>query len=122
MKIMINNVSLEFDIFDADNADLFQAETEKVIKAAEISKQEKQLGNSIRIQCKSIFDFIDALFGAGVHNKIFGNEVNLREALSVYKQINNAVLKSKNELMSLTPERASVPNRQQRRHNKHKKH
>lgn len=102
MKIDINGTKLEFDVFEASSAEKFQKETQKIIDAAEKNKGIKDFGKAIRLQCKSVFDFIDALFGEETHKKIFGESVNLRTCLEVYHKINNAILEDKKDIENMS--------------------
>lgn len=101
MKTTINGIELEFDIYEADNAELFQKETEKVIKVSKKLKDNEDLAKAIRVQCKAVFDFIDALFGEGVHREIFGDSVNLKTCAKVYADINAAIVADKEEMLEL---------------------
>ncbi|MBQ7976818.1 MAG: AP endonuclease [Clostridia bacterium] len=111
MKLTINGVELEYDVYEADKAELYQKETEKIIKVCEKLKDNEDLAKSIRIQCKAIFEFIDALFGEGVHREVFGDSVNLRTCAKVYADINAAIAADKEkmlELLNLTDNAAGV--------------
>ena len=101
MKTIINGVELEFDVYEADNAELYQKETEKIIKVCEKLKGNDDLAKAIRVQCKAIFDFIDTLFGEGKHREIFGESVNLKTCAKAYADINAAIAKDKDEMLEL---------------------
>lgn len=111
-KICLNNVELEFDVFEAENAEKFQKETQKIIAAAEKAKGENDIGTAIREQCRAVFAFIDALFGKGVHKKIFGDSVNLRTCLEAYNTIISAITEEKDNFLNSV---ATPKNRTQRR-------
>lgn len=98
MKTSVNGVDLEFDIFEASNAEKYQKETQKIIETCEKLKGEQDFGKSIRGQCKAVFGFIDALFGEGKHNEIFGDSVNLKTCIKVYSEINAAIAKDRSLL------------------------
>lgn len=111
-KMCLNGMELEFDVFEAENAEKFQKETQEIIVAAEKAKGEKDIGTAIREQCKAVFAFIDALFGKDVHKKIFGDSVNLRTCLEAYNTIISAITEEKDGFLNSV---AIPKNRAQRR-------
>ena len=108
-KFTVNNTELEFDIFELSNAELFENEVKKCIKTAETAKGNESISAVIKIQCKAVFDFIDALFGEGKHKEIFGESTNLRECITAFQTICNGINSDKAEFIS------PAPNRKQRR-------
>lgn len=112
-KFEIQGVELEFDILDLESAEIYEKALDEVKKRAEKSLGDsKGLSESIREQCHAIFDFIDTLFGKDVHKQIFGAAVNLRECISVYREILSAIEK---DGMAVAAEFAPKQNRAQRR-------
>lgn len=101
MNININGVELEFDVYEADNAELYQNETEKIIKICEKLKDNEDMAKAIRVQCKAIFDFVDALFGKDKHKELFGESVNLKTCAKVYADINSAIASDKEEMLEI---------------------
>lgn len=100
-KLTINDVELEFDVFEAENAEMYQKGLEKIIALSDKLKGEKDLSKAIRTQCKAVFEFIDSLFGSGTHNKIFGESVNLKACVQAFNDINKAISADKEELEQL---------------------
>ena len=100
MKLEYNGVTLECDVFDAETADIFQEQTNKILETSKAAAGMSELGKAIRLQCKAIFEFIDALFGEGTHRALFGESVNLRTCTDVYAMINDAILEDKDKLLA----------------------
>lgn len=103
MIIEINEIELEFDIFDADNADLHEIAMQKVLDdIAEIQTQEGSFSTKIRSICKSIFQYIDDVFGENTHVELFENEVNLRKTMDVFEKISKSITAEINEYTAQT--------------------
>ena len=85
--IKINDFTAEFDVFELENARNYRDGLNAVSLALEEAKTETDFVTAIEKRCNAIFAFIDLLFGEGTHKKIFGNSVNLRTCLAVYKSI-----------------------------------
>ena len=102
MKKEINGVLLEFDVFEAKNAELYQNKTEAVKKSCDKIKNESDFAKGVKELCNVIFDFIDGIFGAGKHKEIFGDSVNLKTAISAYSEIVAAVTEDKEEFVNFT--------------------
>lgn len=109
-KFTINNVELEFNIFDAENAEKYEAQVEKMRQVGEEAAKETSLSKTIRKQCGAIFEFIDALFGEGTSEKLFGGHTNLVDCANVYYKIIDEIKNDSSALPTL--------NREQRRRNK----
>ena len=61
-------------------------------------------------QCGAIFEFIDALFGDGTSEKLFGGHTNLVDCANVYYKIIDEIKKDSSAIPTL--------NREQRRKSK----
>lgn len=85
--VKINDFSVDFDIFELENARNYRDGLNAVSFALEDAKKETDFVTAIELQCNAIFAFIDLLFGDGTHKKIFGTSVNLINCLNVYKSI-----------------------------------
>lgn len=85
--LKINNVELELDLMDADTAEKY----EKAIKNLDEKEKNKQEGlgmaETIRQECKLVFDFFNEVFGEGTDKKIFGNKTNYAECEKAFKQV-----------------------------------
>lgn len=113
-------LELDFDIFEADNADAYEAALENVKALAASKPQGESLGDSIRRQCNAVFDFFDDIFGDGFHKELFGEKTNLTECLQTYCDFTNLVSDQKAKLDTMLQEitggnAAPAPNRAARR-------
>ncbi|MDD2956449.1 MAG: AP endonuclease [Oscillospiraceae bacterium] len=116
--MLFRNIELDFDVFDADTADLFE-DALKTVKDTSKKKPGESNGDCIRLQCNTVFDFFDALFGEGFHREIFGDRTNLLECISAFKDFNDLVKDQRTRLDALAASINAVPaepvNREQRR-------
>ena len=86
----IRDVELELDIYDADAADAVEESMRQVVEdVAQIEKQSGDMsaGECVRAQCASVFQCFDTVFGAGTAKRIFGDRVNLAEAVKAFRQL-----------------------------------
>lgn len=115
--MQIRGVEVEFDFLDADNIEKFENEAEKVKeKADKYKKQEMKYSEAIRTECKIIKDFFDAVFGAGMSEKMFGKKDNLNDCIKAFEDVTNAKIEQQKVLESTFAR--YTPNRAQRRANK----
>ena len=117
--MQFRNMELDFDIFDAETADAYEAAAKRT-KAAAVKKSEETLGDAIRRQCNAVFDFFDDLFGDGFHRELFGEKTNLIECIEAFREFVKAVNDQKSTLNKMladvTAENDSAaPNRAARR-------
>ena len=110
-KFTINDVELEFDIYELENAEKYEAQIEKMRKVGEMAAKETGLARSIKLQCEAIFDFIDTLFGEGSAKKLFGERTNLVNCANVYYKVISEIAKDRSAL-------PNVHSREQRRKSK----
>lgn len=92
-KFEFNGQEFTFDPFEADSAELYQNELDAVIKRGDEIKPTDTVADRIRKECKSVFIFLDALFGEGTHRIIFGESVNVKTALTVFEQVTTTITK-----------------------------
>lgn len=91
MKIL-NKELRDLDIYDADDMEVFEnalndlGETAKELQELELSNAE-----SIRHQCRAIFDFFNNVFGEGTDYELFGNKTNLRICTEALTEVINTV-------------------------------
>lgn len=101
--ITINDVDLEYDVFDLDFASKYEKGLELVQKEA--SKQQgKKMADVIRTQCNSVFNFFDDLFGAGTSESIFGERVNLKECIIAFKTFTETINEQTEEIKPILDE------------------
>lgn len=110
MKIKINDVELNLNIYDADVAERLEKEIDKFERRrTEIEKMTKpKLSTQIRKTCNIICDFIDGVFGEGTAFKIFDGSVDLIESIKAYRDIISAISDEKTVLSDLTDELDSL--------------
>jgi len=118
--MIFRDIELDFDIFDADNADLFEKAAKDMYSAVG-QKDGEGLGDTIRRQCGAVFSFFDTLFGEGFHRELFGEETNLMECIEAFREFVNTVNEQKAALDKIASDikvdtaAVSAPNRAARR-------
>jgi len=114
-------LELDFDIFDADTADAYEAAVKHAQAAASEKQEGESLGDTIRHQCQAVFDFFDDLFGDGFHKALFGERTNLMECIRTFRDFNDKVADQKASIdalmqeMAVDKQTATLPNRAARR-------
>ncbi len=113
----IKNIEVNFDFFDADDAERFENAAKVVVKQCEEKKQENlSYSEAIRQECIVIEDFFDKVFGEGTSQKLFEGKKNLVEHIKTFEDIVKAKQEKRKDLQN-TFDRY-MPNREQRRNNK----
>ena len=77
---------LEFDLFDADTAEVYEEAVERVREANANPPKGETMSQTIRRQCGLVFGFFDDLFGDGFHKELFGERTNLMECLDAFAE------------------------------------
>ncbi len=95
-KFTVKNVEFDFDIFDADNAELYEIETEKVRKESLKTVKSEKLSQKIRRIGNVVCQAIDTIFGEGKSHELFGDKVNLTDIALTFKQIDFELTKATN--------------------------
>lgn len=112
------DMELDFDIYDADTAEVYESAVQTVLENA-VAKEGESLADGIRRQCNTVFAFFDTLFGDGFHKELFGERTNMMECLQAFKEFLGLVAKQREQLTALTAEiqsaRTAAPNRAARR-------
>lgn len=111
--LKINDVELELDLMDADMAEKYEKAYRKMQRDVVNIPKNLSLAESIRKQCKLIFNFFDEVFGEGTSEKIFGNKTNLRECVKAVETIIDHVNKDAEEANNIINKYS--PNRVSRR-------
>ena len=75
--LQFRDMELDFDLYDADNAETYEVALDNFSDAAKKIPATGTLAGSIRYQCGMVFDFFDDLFGDGFHKQVFGERTNL---------------------------------------------
>lgn len=95
-------LELDFDVYDADNAEAFEAALKVVNEECAKTVQGEGMADGIRRQCKAVFSFFDSLFGEGFHKELFGDRTNLRDCLEAFKEFIDLTVSQKEDLPGLT--------------------
>ena len=107
--MLFRDMELDFDIFDADTAELY----EEAVK-----KPGETLAECIRRQCGAVFNFFDTLFGEDFHRELFGECTNLVECLEAFREFVGLVNAQRATLDTMIAEakaEGAAPNRATRR-------
>lgn len=98
----INGKDLEFDIYDAEQAEKFEKAMDRVVqKVNALQKEKLTLSQSIRKQCEAVAEYFDSLFGAGAAAMIFDGKTNLKTMLLAFSELVEAVEAQKEEINKL---------------------
>ncbi len=95
-KFTVKNVEFDFDMFDVDNAELYESETEKVRKESLKTVENEKLSQKIRRIGNVVCQAIDNIFGEGKSHELFGDKVNLTDIALTFQQINSKLTKATN--------------------------
>lgn len=116
--MVFRNIEVDFDIYDADTAEVYEGAVQTVLESA-VPKEGESLADGIRRQCNIVFAFFDTLFGDGFHKELFGQRTNMMECLQAFKEFLELVSKQREQLTALTAEiqsaQTAAPNRAVRR-------
>ena len=116
--MVFRNIEVDFDIYDADTAEVYEGAVQTVLECA-VPKEGESLADGIRRQCNTVFAFFDTLFGDGFHKELFGQRTNMMECLQAFKEFLELVSKQREQLTALTAEiqstQTAAPNRAARR-------
>ena len=116
--MVFRNIEVDFDIYDADTAEVYEGAVQTVLESA-VPKEGESLADGIRRQCNTVFAFFDTLFGDGFHKELFGQRTNMMECLQAFKEFLELVSKQREQLTALAAEiqstKTAAPNRAARR-------
>jgi len=115
--MIFKDMELDFDIFDAETADLYE-DAVKTARDEAVKKAGETLGDAIRRQCNAVFNFFDTIFGGGFHKELFGPRTNLIECIGTFRDFIKAVDEQKAALDTMMKEveaDTAAPNRAARR-------
>ena len=115
--MLFRDMDLDFDIFDADTAELYEEAAKRAGEEA-VKKPGETLADCIRRQCGAVFNFFDTLFGEGFHREIFGERTNLVECLEAFREfvgLVNAQLATLDTMIAEVKAEGAAPNRATRR-------
>ncbi len=111
----ILGVELEYDFFDADQLEAYERENQKVVEdiKAPAQYEGKSNADAIRLQCRIVDQFFDALFGAGTAQKIFKGKMNIRDHMEAFGIMSQGAMNSRAEFEKTVDK--YTPNRAERR-------
>ncbi len=120
-----NGEKYEFDLMDADNAELFNRATAALEEKEKHGKEVTGLGNIIRYSCDMVYEFFDDIFGEGTAEKMFGKDYNLRTCSEAYFNSFIPFVQSQSEEINgyfnrFRQNTLPQPNREKRRHNNYR--
>lgn len=121
----IKNIEVEFSFSDADDLERLENSAKKVKEISdEYKKKELSVSEAIREECKIINDFFDEVFGKGISEKLFNGKSDLKEHIDLFKNIIDEKVRQTNAFQNMYNNieynSKYMPNREQRRFNKHK--
>ena len=96
----IFGTELEYDFFDADQLEVYERENQKVADTIKEPTQYegKSTADAIRIQCRIVDDFFNAVFGAGTAQKIFKGKSNIRDHMEAFGIVAASAMDARGEL------------------------
>ena len=96
--MIFRNYDINFDIFDADDAEGYEAAANIVQEMATTKPAGETLTGAIRRQCTAIFDFFDTILGEDIRREIFGDRVNLCECIDAFSEFCAAIVEQRKAL------------------------
>ncbi len=115
---VINGVEITYDTFDIDNMDRWELSVKHVSDETKMSIPGETPLQKLRRICNTILDFFDAVCGDGTAQKIFGDQVNVKEIYTSYNDFVGQVTRTSKQFasdMAAMHEINSAGNRAQRR-------
>lgn len=85
--MVINGVELELDLLDADVAEKFETECQRVKDRVADKKAYEGKSNSgaMRYQCEVVNDFFDCVFGEGTAEKLFEGKHHIGRSMESFE-------------------------------------
>lgn len=113
MKIL--GEELEYDFLDADLLEKYEKENQKLVDTIQEPEQYEGLStaDSMRLQCKIVDEFFDALFGKGTADKLFGGKAHIGHHMEAFGQMAESAKQSGQDLAQI--EEKYTKNRAERR-------
>ena len=111
----IFGVELKIDFFDADQLEVYERENQKVAEDIKEPAQYegKSTADALRIQCRIVDNFFDAVFGDGTAQKIFKGKANIRDHMEAFGIVAQEAGNARAEFDRI--EEKYAPNRAERR-------
>lgn len=107
--MLINGKEMDLDIFDPDTAERFETAMKTVHdKMQELSGQETGLADGIRLQCETVTNCFDFIWGEGAAAYILDGRVNLKLALTAFGDLVYGVNEQKKEIAEFAQKASDV--------------
>ena len=109
--MQVNGKELKLDIFDLETAERFETSVRRVAdRMQDLKKQDLNLTESIRVQCETVAECFDSIFGEGTAAHVFDGRVNLRLALTAFEELIAGANAQKEEIVQLAHSVAGTQN------------
>lgn len=96
MKLDINGVQLDFNLFDVDTLELYETANFKVLETSE--KKYEKMSESLREQCQAVRNFFDEIFGEGVGIEVCGEPLDFKKHLDAFEIVTDSALAQRAEM------------------------
>lgn len=93
----MNGYEFEFDLFDFETAQKYEAALDKTVKKLDEDKENERLSESIKMQCDTVRDCIDDIFGNGQGIRVCGERYNLTNHLNAFESLVEEALRQRAE-------------------------
>lgn len=99
MAIYILGHEMQGDFYDADFVDRYEAATKQMRDRATAGEHVhyNSIGDGYRAQCKIAKEYIDAVFGDGTAESLFGKSNNLKDHMQAIVDLTEAAQKNQKE-------------------------
>lgn len=118
--LKINEVELEFELFDVDTLELYETAFAKAGEAIGENQESEKMSDVLRVSCDAVRECFDGIFGEGTGIKVCGEKLNFMKHMDAFEVIVDEAVKQRAELEGrLTrTEKKYSGNRAQRRADK----
>ena len=104
MDLIINGVTLQGDLMDADFMDLFESSMMEMRDKAQAAKTAgyTRASEHYRAQCEVTNECFDKIFGEGTAERLFEGRMNVMEHLEAMEQVNEWAASERKRLNDFT--------------------
>lgn len=85
--LVINGVELELNIFEANQAEMFEDANKRVLEEIRKVINASTGSESIKLFCDVVYDFFDDVFGEGTGDQVFEGRLDMLECLEAYTEV-----------------------------------
>lgn len=93
----MNGYEFEFDLFDFETAQKYEGALSKTVERLDECKELNLLSESIKMQCDTVRDCIDDIFGKGQGIRVCGEKYNLTNHLNAFESLVKEALRQREE-------------------------